>query len=440
MKFFKRLIVLLIVYRLAAVSTFGIVTWYYKINLLENPDLQLYGGIGSGILSLLIGLLLVVVKKKKKPAKTVRNETGKKIETASVITPGDDNGLMVDEIPQQPDLPEMPEPEPLEEEETAEYEPEPDYVEEAAEEPEPVYAEEAEPEYTEEVIEETDLDIPVVPEPVIPEDKKELVIEEPVFEEETVVQPEDEVVDFVTTTQTMSVISPEEEAENALTETAENRLADRFSKTFVGDSTPVTEEKKGTEEVKKIFVDDTTQIISTASLNDYLKRIRENRDTEVANASVSKNDIILPLGPREAVVEENIPAEEVVVDETPVIDVVKEAEISVAEMQPQQEEMILRPLEEKEDKTEALSKTQEQYITQSTLSYIDESGKPQFRVTEEIKTVREQDESQKKGFEGFDVRAERAEKWANFLNAIITILVFALVLLLIYYLYNKFFA
>ena len=48
MKFFKRLIVLLIVYRLAAASTFGIVTWYYKINLLDNPDLQLYGGIAAG--------------------------------------------------------------------------------------------------------------------------------------------------------------------------------------------------------------------------------------------------------------------------------------------------------------------------------------------------------------------------------------------------------
>lgn len=450
MKFFKRLIVLLIVYRLAAASTFGIVTWYYKINLLDNPDLQLYGGIAAGILSLLTGLLLVIVKKKKKPAKTLPNETGKKIETASVITPGTDNGLMVDEIPQQPDLPAMPEYEPYEEEAVTEEYEQPDETEIEINEPETVNKEEFITETVEEEVsaeeipeEEAEPEMEMIPEPEIPEDTQEIVLEEPVFDESPDNHNEEEVVDFMAATKTMPVIMPEEEtmetqsAEADVTvETAETEEMQQELPQTGNDDAAVAEEKpEEPEKVKKIFVDDTTQIISTASLNDYLKKIRENRDIEVTNANAIKNDIILPLGPREAVVEEEeIPADEVVVEE-------EVTETPVTEMQPMpQEEMVLKPLEEEDEKTTTLSRTQENYITQSTLSYIDESGKPQFRVTEEIKTVREQDESQKKGFEGFDVKAERAEKWANFLNGIITILIMAIVLILLYYLYNRFFA
>ncbi|MBR2701677.1 MAG: hypothetical protein IKE77_06325 [Erysipelotrichaceae bacterium] len=447
MKFFKRLLVLLIVYRLAAASTFGIVTWYYKINLLENPDLQLYGGIAAGVLSLLTGLLLVIVKKKKKPVKTLPNETGKKIETASVVTPGANNGLMVDEIPQQPDLPAMPEYEPLEEEPAAEeIAPAEETVIEETE-PETVPAEEMAEENVEETTaaEETvaeEPEIEMIPEPVIPEETAELVLEEPVFDDVPEKNEEDEVVDFMAATKTMPVILPEEETaevteeEKPETEETAEREAEQTEEIADNEGQPEEPEK-----VKKIFVDDTTQIISTASLNDYLKKIRENRDTEVANANAVKNDIILPLGPREAAVEEEIQAEKVIEEPVAADEVVTEkAEAPVAEMQPQQEEMVLRPLEDDEEKTTTLSRTQENYITQSTLSYIDESGKPQFRVTEEIKTVKEMDESQKKGFEGFDVKAERAEKWANFLNGIITILVIGLVLIILYYLYNRFFA
>ena len=405
MKFFKRLIVLLIVYRLAAASTFGIVTWYYKINLLDNPDLQLYGGIAAGILSLLTGLLLVIVKKKKKPAKTLPNETGKKIETASVITPGTDNGLMVDEIPQQPDLPAMPEYEPYEEEAVTEEYEQPDDTEVEINEPETVNKEEF---ITETVEEEVSAE-------GIPEEEAEPEME---------MIPEEEAMETQSAEADVTVEAPEtEEMQEELPQTG-------------NDDAAVAEEKpEEPEKVKKIFVDDTTQIISTASLNDYLKKIRENRDIEVTNANAIKNDIILPLGPREAVVEEEeIPADEVVVEE-------EVTETPVTEMQPMpQEEMVLKPLEEEDEKTTTLSRTQENYITQSTLSYIDESGKPQFRVTEEIKTVSEPDESQRKGFEGFDVKAERAERWANFLNGIITILIMAIVLILLYYLYNKFFA
>lgn len=432
MRFFKRLIVLLIVYRLAAASTFGIVTWYYKIALLENPDLQLYGGIAAGILSLLIGLLLVIVKKKKKPAKSLPNET-KKIETASVVTAGDHNGLMVDEIPQQPDLPAMPEYEPLDEEPTEEEVSVEERVEEQVieeYEPEAVPADETYEEVlpAEEPVMEAEPEIEMIPEPEIPEETAEIILEEPVIDEIPEAESEEEVIDFMAATRTMPVITPEEEeVENA----GEPEVAEEVPQETESENVVEVNESQEPEKVKKIFVDDTTQIISTASLNDYLKKIRENRDLEVTNANAIKNDIILPLGPREAAVnEEDIPVEEVVVEEVPE---------QIEELQPQKEEMVLRPLEETEDRTETLSRTQEQYITQSTLSYIDESGKPQFRVTEEIKTVRE-DESQKKGFEGFDVKAERAEKWANFLNGIITILVMALVLILLYYLYNRFFA
>ncbi len=448
MKFFKRLLVLLIVYRLAAASTFGIVTWYYKINLLENPDLQLYGGIAAGVLSLLTGLLLVIVKKKKKPVKTLPNETGKKIETASVVTPGANNGLMVDEIPQQPDLPAMPEYEPLEEEPAAEEiaPAEETVIEETEPETVPVeeMAEENVEETTaaEETVAEEEPEIEMIPEPVIPEETAELVLEEPVFDDVPEKNEEDEVVDFMAATKTMPVILPEEETaevtEEEKPETEETAEREAEQTEEIADNEEQPEEP---EKVKKIFVDDTTQIISTASLNDYLKKIRENRDTEVANANAVKNDIILPLGPREASVEEEIQAKEVIEEPAAADEVVTEkAEAPVAEMQPQQEEMVLRPLEDDEEKTTTLSRTQENYITQSTLSYIDESGKPQFRVTEEIKTVKEMDESQKKGFEGFDVKAERAEKWANFLNGIITILVIGLVLIILYYLYNRFFA
>jgi hypothetical protein len=75
------------------------------------------------------------------------------------------------------------------------------------------------------------------------------------------------------------------------------------------------------------------------------------------------------------------------------------------------------------------------------MSYIDETGKPQFHVTEEIKKVEISDEELGigKDFEGFDVKAERAERINHILNTIIAILAIRLAMIVIYYFYTRFF-
>ena len=450
MRFFKRFIVLLLVYALAALSTFGIVTWYYQINVLEKLEYQLYGGIGAGVLSLLTGLLLVIVKKRKKPAKQA-DKTEKKIETAAVKAPAvEEHGIKVDEIPQQPDLPEMPvSVEPLIEETPVE---EIHAEEETV--PETASEEISEPETAEPEIEET---VEEKPEETLEE---AVPAEESVVEETLVAEAEEPVeepdINIMETTTAMPVISPlQEEVDGIVTEDVEVDMAPAASEAVDMDNVSAVDVQKGPEEVKQAFVDDTTRVISTAAINDYLAKIRKTGNTEVSKDNADKSEILLPLGPKPQVTRTPEPVEEPAVEETPEENItvepveavtenvapVEEAAAlpDVPEITEEQPELILRPLPEKEENEIKLSQTQEHFITKSTNSYIDETGKPQFKVTQEIKTVKIDEEEKGKNFVGFDVKAEREEKVAHFLNTVIAILVIRIVLILIYYLYNRFF-
>jgi hypothetical protein len=274
-------------------------------------------------------------------------------------------------------------------------------------------------------------------------------------------------IDMFHTSMALPVISEEEEEAEALKAKAEEKI-----------DLPEIEDISEEIEEEKPFVDDTTRVISTASIKEYLDHVEKGEkvtETAVSQASAPKfQTVVSPFGPRtakenaeaagepEQIVEELIqeePTVEEVVYETPVKeepvqqeleqeniientqdaidwsagdDVIKE---EIPEYQPQ-------PQPVKEDMLDnTLTRTREQFITSSTMSYIDETGKPQFHVTEEIKKVEISDEELGigKDFEGFDVKAERAERINHILNTIIAILAIRLAMIVIYYFYTRFF-
>ena len=379
MRLFIRLIVLILVMALTRAATFGITTWYYRIPVLKNATTQLYGSIAAAVLALLAGLILVPSKKKKKPVtkveeKPVKKEE-KKIETAKVIT--EPMGITVDEIPQQPDLQEMPE------------------------------------------YDEPDIDLfhTSMALPVIDEEEEEAHVEDRTI----ALQP------YIPEVSEPEVELPQEVAKE-----------------------------------EKPFVDDTTRVISTASIKEYLDHVEKGEkvtETSVSNAAAPKfQTVVSPFGPRtqksrepepevvtepEQIIEE--PVREEPVEEPEVFEDTQGAiDWSAGDQQIKEEVPEYQPEpqpETQEVPDVTLSRTREQFITRSNMSYIDETGKPQFHVTEEIKKVDISDEELGigKDFEGFDVKAERAEKVNHILNTIITILVILLLMIVIYYFYTRFF-
>ena len=379
MRLFIRLIVLILVMALTRAATFGITTWYYRIPVLKNATTQLYGSIAAAVLALLAGLILVPSKKKKKPVtkveeKPVKKEE-KKIETAKVIT--EPMGITVDEIPQQPDLQEMPE------------------------------------------YDEPDIDLfhTSMALPVIDEEEEEAHVEDRTI----ALQP------YIPEVSEPEVELPQEVAEE-----------------------------------EKPFVDDTTRVISTASIKEYLDHVEKGEkvtETSVSNAAAPKfQTVVSPFGPRtqksrepepevvtepEQIIEEPV-REEPVVEPEVFEDTQGAIDWSAGDQQIKEEVPEYQPEpqpETQEVPDVTLSRTREQFITRSNMSYIDETGKPQFHVTEEIKKVDISDEELGigKDFEGFDVKAERAEKVNHILNTIITILVILLLMIVIYYFYTRFF-
>ena len=77
MKFMGKLLILLLVMALTGLATFGITTWYYRIPVLKDASLQLYGSIAAAVLALLVGLLLTVSKKKKTESASIGKLAGK---------------------------------------------------------------------------------------------------------------------------------------------------------------------------------------------------------------------------------------------------------------------------------------------------------------------------------------------------------------------------
>ena len=86
-----------------------------------------------------------------------------------------------------------------------------------------------------------------------------------------------------------------------------------------------------------------------------------------------------------------------------------------------------------------MSETQENFIGESKVSYIDEEGKPQFVITQNMETIREvPEEEKKKNFVGYDVQAERRARMASTLNKILTFILIAALLAGIYFVYTKY--
>ena len=455
MKFIGKLLILLLVMALTALATFGITTWYYRIPVLKDASLQLYGSIGAGVLSLLAGLLLTTSKKKKKPAVKAEEPAAKaekKIETAKVITPKQEEmGIMVDEIPIQPEVPEMP----------AYDEPDIDLFN-------------------------TSMAMPVItPEQEAAEAEKARQGEpdlqpmgDSVGAENHEDSPEDVTQPFIDdTTRVINIASLREylnktEKENTEDKTTVSKASVSPIQTVVSPFGPrstgsiveaisqpsgdVVPEK--VEEVIEEVIEEPTQTVE----NTVEEIVTEIPFEEEISFDHPYFDTVQPEEPQQQEVqaEETVPAEEAVPEEAkseePIEESVEEPvqpEAVQEEEQPQwtatervitepeqQPERQLQP-EESADLDNTLTKTREQFITRSNISYIDESGKPQFRVTQEIKKVEVSDEELGigKDFEGFDVRAERNEKINHILNTIIALLSIGLAMIVIYYFYTKFF-
>ena len=90
-----------------------------------------------------------------------------------------------------------------------------------------------------------------------------------------------------------------------------------------------------------------------------------------------------------------------------------------------------------------LSVTQQHYINQSKTSYIDESGLPQFRITQEMPRVTDMSDNVKIGelseFDDDDYRDDGKDTLGTILNGLMTFLFIVLALLIIFVLFNKFF-
>ncbi len=154
--------------------------------------------------------------------------------------------------------------------------------------------------------------------------------------------------------------------------------------------------------------------------------------------------IVSPLGPRnfrkEEIVEEKISDEELASilrsdDDIP------EVQETMEEISAETEEPVTKTVEEtyEPELQPAISETQENFISDSRVSYIDDEGKPQFVITQNIETVKEVNpEEQKKNFVGYDVQAERRARMSLFISRILTFILIALLLYGIYYVYTHY--
>ena len=444
MKFMGKLLILLLVMALTGLATFGITTWYYRIPVLKDASLQLYGSIAAAVLALLVGLLLTVSKKKKKTA-VKADETAvkaeKKIETARVITAKpEENGITVDEIPTQPDLPEMPT-----------YE-EPDIDLFNTSMAMPVITPEQEAAEARKAGVEPDLqpmdgngeldNVSLVNYEDGPEEVKK-----PFIDDTTRVINMASLRDYLNKT----------EKENGEDKTTVSKAAVSPIQTVVSPFGPrktKTEEEiiEALQQEAEQPAEETSQQPSETAGNTVEEVVTEIPFEEESGSDHPYFDTVQPEEPEY----EEVPAEQQQPVREPLPEEIKTEEPAEEVKQEQQPEWTpterviteeekeperqLQP--EEEDKLDnTLTKTREQFITRSNISYIDETGKPQFRVTQEIKKVEVSDEELGigKDFEGFDVRAERNEKINHILNTIITILAIRLAMIVIYYFYTKFF-
>ena len=350
---------------------------------IEKLDYQLYIGIAAGVVGLILGFIAAFANTKKKKAE--------KTAPAEEVTRAAEPEETVTETPAETEptaeqVNEMPVEETAEvtEEAVAEVVPAEDIPaeEEAVEEP---ASEEAPAEYEEPAVEE-----------VYAEPQEEPQTEEPVFEEagEEYQEPAFEEI------KEAEIEAPEETFEEVTEAPAEETRA------FV----PVIEEP-----------------------------------AESVSAEVPPVVIVSPLGPRNTrkieTIEEQVDDEELEeairdTEEPTLFDMIDETEETVERLE-QPEEQAAMPMLEKQD----LSDTQESFIHDSRVSYMNEEGKPQFVITQNIEKVVDIPEEEKKpNFEGYDVRAEKMARVSSFINKVLTAILIAALLFGIYWLYTKYFS
>ncbi|MBQ9037814.1 MAG: hypothetical protein IJ115_10220 [Erysipelotrichaceae bacterium] len=261
--------------------------------------------------------------------------------------------------------------------------------------------------------EETDKTEEVKP---VEEAPEEAAVETPVVEE---VQPVEAAEELSEEEEEVSIDVPEE-TETPVEETIE-------------EIAPVEEQMEEMSEEEKIEPDDITKAFAPVV-----------EPVEPLNNPVP-TVIVSPLGPRnikkDEVIEEVVSDEELANYSDPEPVEVKEEETIVEETPAVEEQPVIE-----EAKVEApipqpisMSETQENFIGESRVSYIDEEGKPQFVITQNMETIREvPEEEKKKNFVGYDVQAERRARMASTLNKILTFILIAALLAGIYYVYTKY--
>ena len=202
--------------------------------------------------------------------------------------------------------------------------------------------------------------------------------------------------------------------------------------------TPVTVEPLKKPDLS--FINDTTTVINTIADNDPFETPEKPVKLEARKPMV---ELISPLGPRtitppveekpELVEEpEEEPQPQMPEEETDLFDTAAYQHLA-DELEPQTDstEQIMS---QDTNAEKSLSNTQETYISGSRVSYIDETGMPQFRVTQQYKPV-----SDDGSYEEVSFAETKEDRISDILNKVITVLVIALVLVGLYLLYVKFF-
>ena len=206
----------------------------------------------------------------------------------------------------------------------------------------------------------------------------------------------------------------------------------------------------------ELFIGDQSEERGMVEPNDITQVITPivEEPQEVLNSETPPVVIVSPLGPRNTrkieTIEEQVDDEELEeaireTEEPTLFDMIDEVEETVEKVeQPEavqepevSSEYEAMPMPEPQD----LSDTQESFIHDSRVSYMNEEGKPQFVITQNIEKIDDIPEEEKKpNFQGYDVQAEKMARVSSFINKVLTAILIAALLFGIYWLYTKYFS
>ena len=474
MKTLNRILLLILVYLLSVVSAFGFLTYFYKIAAFKSILTQLYLGIGGAIASLIAGAVLVLSggRKTAKPAEKAEayvpvkevsveepaREEEKPAAALSKVGPGEKTASFIAVLDDDDDD--------KRENLDSFVIQEPDWPDRHTEELETALEAEETPETDDDFVLETEFtrDNPVVEddEEIIEQADEEIREAE---EEEEDDNKEDDIV--ISDTFEVPTVSGDEVASSYLDETINMNVLSDLSEAM--DREPAMEKKEASGDtfsymqqqldlssrsvssdvlgLGEDYVDDTTAVINTVPFNNPFKD--ENNydvDQKVEDLKISIPTVEMETVKEEetkaADLSEKISTMETFTNEMAVVD--DFGELLEMEAEPEPEEEILRPQEksaisESMDNGFDLTSTQQTYINQSKVSYIDETGMPQFKITQKIQTVSDDTEVGEEDYKRHYERESKAERLSGILNKIIVVLFVGLILLGMYILFIKFF-